>query len=144
MNPRSLQRWSAAVWVLSMLQVSALAHHSFAMYDTTKRVTLTGVVKQFRWVNPHAFIVLTVRKTPDATPVDWAIEMSSPANMARYGWSRMSLGVGESVEVTVTPLRDGSPGAACQRVKRLDAGTTLECNAGAAIRVGEKPNLPGR
>ena len=117
------------------------AHHSFAMYEAEKRLTLKGTVKAFRWINPPALIVLTVDGAP---PIDWTIEMSSTGNMTRHGWSRSTLKVGDAVEVVVSPLRDGSPGAACQNVRRADSAEPLDCNAGAAIRTGETPNLPER
>jgi hypothetical protein len=37
---------------------SAPAHHSGAMFDTQKSVTLIGTVRLFQWANPHCWIQL--------------------------------------------------------------------------------------
>jgi hypothetical protein len=137
------QRYS---WIISGLLILAhsavFAHHSGAMYDSTKPRTLTGTVKQFRWVNPHALIVLTTDAVQGEEAADWAVEMSSPGNMTRFGWTRMSLRSGEHVEIVVSPMRDGTHGGTCRAVTLLDRKQILECGAGAAIRAGERPNLP--
>jgi hypothetical protein len=72
---------AATFWVAR----PALAHHSFAMFDRDKEVTLTGTVREFQWTNPHAFIEMDV---PDAsgTAQKWSIEMNSPNNLTRQGW----------------------------------------------------------
>ena len=141
MRTRVVRRVILVGGALAVLGGAVSAHHSFAMYEMEKRVTLKGTVKAFRWINPHALIVLTVDGAP---PIDWSIEMSSTGNMTRHGWSRSTLSVGDAVEVVVSPLRDGSPGAACHNVRRGDSAVPLDCNAGAAIRTGETPNLPER
>jgi hypothetical protein len=123
---------------------AASAHHSGAMYDPSKIVTLKGTVQQFRWVNPHVVIVVAVEDGEGSGPVPWAIEMSSPGNMRRYGWSGGALRVGESVEITAAPMRDGSHGGACRTVKALDTGKSLDCSGLGAIHAGETPNLPAR
>jgi len=64
---------------------SALAHHSFAMFDQSKSVTLQGTVKDFRWSNPHVFIQLLV-KNDAGNEDEWSIEMTSPEHLARVGW----------------------------------------------------------
>ena len=68
----------------------AQAHHSFAAFDREKQVTLTGVVREFQWNNPHAWIQVVVtdgkgRKT------EWGLECGSPNMMARTGWKRTTL-----------------------------------------------------
>jgi len=93
-----------------VLASAAQSHHSFAMFDQQARVTLRGVVKEFRWTNPHAFIQLLV--TPDAAAVEeeWSIEMTSPEHLARGGWKPRSLQAGDRIDVVLHPLRDGSHG----------------------------------
>ena len=86
----------------------ALAHHSFAMFDQTKIITLEGTVHEFQWTNPHAWIELDV--TTGTKPVRWALELNSPNNLTRQGWHRHALKPGDKVTVRLNPLRDGKPG----------------------------------
>jgi hypothetical protein len=102
---------------------SALAHHSFAMFDQTKQVTLTGKVREFQWTNPHAFIHLDVAN--DAGSVDtWQVELNSPNNLKRQGWKSTSLTPGEQVTLVLNPLKDGSKGGLFIAVTLPD-GTVL-------------------
>jgi opacity protein-like surface antigen len=91
------------------------AHHSFAMFDQTKQVTLKGKVAQFQWTNPHAFIELNV---PNAQGGEdrWSIELNSPNNLTRQGWRRSSLKPGDNVTLTFNPLRNGKKGGLFNRV----------------------------
>ena len=88
---------------------SALAHHSFAMFDQSKSVTLDGTVKDFRWTNPHVFIQLLV-KTEGGSEEEWSIEMTSPEHLARVGWRPVTLKTGDKVTLVIHPMRDGSAG----------------------------------
>jgi hypothetical protein len=88
---------------------SALAHHSFAMFDQSKSVTLQGTIKDFRWTNPHVFIQLLV-KTEGGSEAEWSIEMSSPEHLARVGWRPGTLKPGDKVSLVIHPMRDGSTG----------------------------------
>jgi hypothetical protein len=87
----------------------ALAHHSFAMFDRQKEVTLKGTVKEFQWTNPHSFIEI---ETPDEKggAVTYSIEMNSPNNLTRQGWKSTALKPGDKVTLVMNPLRDGSHG----------------------------------
>ena len=88
---------------------SALAHHSFAMFDQSKTVTLHGTVKDFRWNNPHVFIQLLV-KTEGGSEEEWSIEMTSPEHLARVGWKPGTLKAGDEATLVIHPLRDGGKG----------------------------------
>jgi Family of unknown function (DUF6152) len=85
---------------------AASAHHSFAAFDTSKTVELKGVVVEFQWTNPHSWIEIDV---PDAAgKVErWSIELNSPNNLTRQGWSRHDLKLGDAVTLVVNPMRDG-------------------------------------
>ena len=87
----------------------ALAHHSAAMFDFQKTVTLEGVVKEFQWTNPHSWVQLMVADA-SGKQVEWAIESGAPNGMARQGWKRTSLTPGDKATILVHPLRDGSAG----------------------------------
>ena len=87
----------------------ATAHHSFAMFDRDKSVTLTGSVREFQWTNPHAWVQMLV-KDASGKDVEWSIEGASTINLTRQGWSRNSLKPGDRVVIVIHPLKDGSPG----------------------------------
>lgn len=87
----------------------AFAHHSFAMFDQSKVVTLKGVVREFQWTNPHAFIHIEVPNDSGGKDV-WQVELNSPNNLTRQGWRSTSVKVGEEVTLVLNPLRDGSKG----------------------------------
>ena len=95
----------AALWVGVI--AAAHAHHSFAMFDQTQKVTLKGTVAEFQWTNPHAFIHLQVPGATGATEL-WQIELNSPNNLKRQGWKSSSLKTGDQVTLQTYPLRDMS------------------------------------
>lgn len=119
------------------LQVQADAHHSFAMFDQTKTVTIKGQVAQFQWTNPHAFIELSVAN--DGGGADrWSIELNSPNNLTRQGWRRSSLKAGETVTVTLNPLRNGKKGGLFKKVVFADGHALSDVRP-----AGDKPiNVP--
>jgi hypothetical protein len=88
---------------------SALAHHSFAMFDQSKAVPIEGTVKEFRWTNPHVFIQLLV-KSDNGSEVEWSIEMTSPEHLARVGFRPGTMKAGDKVNLVIHPMRDGSAG----------------------------------
>lgn len=87
----------------------ALAHHSFAMFDQKKQVSIKGTVRQFQWTNPHAFIHVQVSDNAGGSDV-WQVELNSPNNLKRQGWKSGTLKVGDVVTVVLNPLKDGSKG----------------------------------
>ena len=89
----------------------ALAHHSFAMFDQKNGVEMVGVVREFRYVSPHTFIIIDV-KQEDGTVESWSLEGVSPSALAREGWSKDSIKTGDELKVWVAPLRSGAPGGA--------------------------------
>ena len=87
----------------------ALAHHSMAMFDQTKTVTLSGTVKEFQWTNPHCYIQLMV-KDASGRDVEWSLEMGAPMYLYAKGWRPSVLKAGMPIKVTINPLRNGDPG----------------------------------
>jgi hypothetical protein len=88
---------------------AAVAHHSIAMFDREHPIQLTGVVREFKFVNPHALIVLEVSGR-DAQPVIWNLEGDSSNSLNWDGWSNKTLKPGDEVRLMVEPLRSGAPG----------------------------------
>jgi hypothetical protein len=88
---------------------AAVGHHSVAMFDREHPIQLAGVVQEFKFTNPHAFIVLEVTDK-DARPVIWNLEGDSPNSLKWDGWSSQTLKPGDELRLTVEPLRSGAPG----------------------------------
>jgi len=106
---RRVLNWTLIAVVAMLAASSAFAHHSFAMFDQSKSVTVEGTVKDFRWNNPHVFIQLLV-KTQAGTEEEWSIEMTSPEHLSRVGWRPGTLKPGDKVTLVIHPMRDGSTG----------------------------------
>jgi len=104
----------------------SLAHHSFAMFDMTKEVKVSGTVKQFQWTNPHAYIQLTA-KDSSGKDVEWSMEMGAPMYLYARGWRPRSLRAGMQINVTLNPLRNGRPGGVVREVTAAD-GTPIGTN----------------
>ncbi len=88
---------------------TALAHHSFAMFDQEHPVELSGTVKEWKYTAPHAFIILEVKET-DGTSQVWSLEGGAPSGLIRDGWTSKTLKPGDEVKLEVHPLRCGAPG----------------------------------
>ena len=99
------------------------AHHSGAMFDSTKEATITGTITEFNWTNPHSSFKVAVTNAAGKDEI-WAIEMNSPQNLVPQGWKRTTLKQGDKVTVVVRPLRDGKPGGSYMSITLAD-GTKL-------------------
>ena len=89
---------------------AAFAHHSGAMFDRTRTIQITGVVKEFLWTNPHSSFKVEVTGAGGAEAQVWFIEMNATSNLVHEGWKKNTIKPGEKVTVTINPLRDGRPG----------------------------------
>jgi len=84
----------------------AFAHHSFAVFDTSKTVVITGVVKDYQYTNPHCWIDVLVTG-PGGTVTAWGFEGGPPSMMRMMGWHYSTLKAGDKITVTSHPHRDG-------------------------------------
>jgi hypothetical protein len=111
-----------------------LAHHSFAMFDTAKRLTMSGTVTAFEWTNPHVYIEIDV---PDDKGVvkHWSVELGSPSILMQAGWKFTDVKVGDTITVVLNPLRSGEAGGLLTQVTVRD-GRVLGNGPG---RVGGQP-----
>ena len=97
------------------------AHHSTTMFDRDKTIPLSGVVKEVHWTNPHVAIYIeNAVKQPNADTGLWLIELTSPGNLIRSGWSRNTVKPGDKVTANVHPLRDGALGGSIMSVTAAD------------------------
>jgi hypothetical protein len=98
---------------------SAIAHHSFAMFDLTKEVSLQGEIVEFQWTNPHVFIqILTLDGKGDQT--EWSIEAGAPGMLTRTGWRSSMLKPGDKVILVMHPLKSGKASGSLIRVTLPD------------------------
>jgi hypothetical protein len=113
-----------------MAAVPVFAHHSFAVYDRTKLLTLKGNVKSFQWTNPHCVVWVLVQPEGGGEPQEWSFETTSPGVLTRGGWTRNSVKPGDRVAVEFYPLRDGSHGGGLSAVTLVDTGQKLTASFG--------------
>jgi hypothetical protein len=109
-----------ALWSVALVPAAALAHHSFAVFfDGQKSITITGVVTEFQFVNPHGVIRLQV-KNKDGVMEDWKVETNSPSILRRRGWAPDSLKAGETVTIEGWPARENLHYARLRTAKRAN------------------------
>ena len=120
----SLATIAAAIFVMP-----ASAHHSFAMFDATKEVTMQGTVKEFEWTNPHSWLRVTVNDAKTGKPVLWALELSSPARLTTMGMHADTVKVGDVVSVTFHPMKDGTRGGQFMAAKLPNGKNIIRAEA---------------
>ncbi|HXH24901.1 MAG TPA: DUF6152 family protein [Vicinamibacterales bacterium] len=107
-------------------------HHSFAAeYDSNQPVKLTGAVTKIEWTNPHVYFYIDVKDPETGRLTNWALEMGAPAVIARNGWKRSSMKIGDIVIVEGFRAKSGRPHANARTVtlaatgQRLGAGSSF-------------------
>jgi hypothetical protein len=139
--------------LLAAFAPPALAHHSFAMFDTANEITLTGVVTSLEWTNPHVYIELDVTAGPSsggkpvretsAAAKHWSIELGSPSILQRAGWKFNTVKKGDRITAVVSPLRSGEPGSLLTRITMAD-GRVLTNGGATGVGGGVPPAAPAR
>ena len=86
------------------------AHHSFAMYDNDKVVTVDGTIKEYVWTNPHVIVRVLGTATEGGGEQLWTLELPAPGQMSRNGWTHTTLKAGDKVKVELHPFKSGRPG----------------------------------
>lgn len=115
----------------------AIGHHSFAMFDFANTVKKEVSVKEFRWTNPHVILLVAATAKAGEPEEVWSMELTSPGNLTRMGWTRKSLVPGDRIDLVFNPLRDGKHGGAFERATVLGTGQVLTAN----LRDAENPAL---
>ena len=108
-----------SIAVLGSIAAPALAHHSGAMFEKVKTITVEGVVKQFQYTNPHSWLLVDV-KNKDGSVTTWGFEAEGPSTLQRAGIRPSDFAVGTKLKITGHPMRDGSPAAAWIDAVRAD------------------------
>jgi hypothetical protein len=135
--------FSVLAAVVGALTISGvlLGHHSFAMFDLTKPVTLSGTVTSFEWTNPHAYIEIDVPGTGGAPMKHWSVEMGSPSILMQSGWTFKTLKAGDKISLNLSPLRNGDPGGLLIQATLSD-GRTLGNGPGRGPAAPTAPTTP--
>jgi hypothetical protein len=147
----------AAAAVVLAAAMPAAAHHSNSAYKVDQIITLEGTVKEWKWMNPHTWLILEVTGA-DGKKQEWAVEGRPPGILGRAGWSNTILQPGERVTVHASPAKNGDPEGIIARVTKAD-GTVLgnqpnfnreaaadvarPVASSAAPAAGSRPNFAG-
>jgi hypothetical protein len=129
------RRLVRAVAVLGLLVAGAVragAHHSAAMFDEKKTITVEGEVKEFQLTNPHSWLIVNV-KEKDGTVVAWGFEAEGPSTLSRAGIRPSDLRPGTKLKITGNPMKDGTRAAIWVNAVRAD-GKAFNPRAGFAVR----------
>jgi hypothetical protein len=119
---RRLRVLAACLFVA--LAAPAFAHHSVALYDTDNLTTVKGVVTKIEWTSPHVFVYFAVEE--NGASVDWSMELDPPVLLRRYGWSKETVNVGDTITCTGAPARSGA---------KTMRGAIVELKDGTQLRV---------
>jgi Family of unknown function (DUF6152) len=117
---------------LLLAAASAVAHHSFVMFDTSRQVTLSGSVTSFEWTNPHVYIEVDVPGEAGVVK-HWSIELGSPSILRNSGWKHDTLKPGDKVTLIINPLKNGHPG-----------GLLVQANLADDRKLGNGPGREAR
>ena len=118
--------WAWLSLMILAIAGTAMAHHSFAVYDHTRTLNLKGTVTKWQWSNPHAYLDIEVRDTNGAVK-HYTLEGTSINMLQRTGWRSNMIKAGDQVSAVAAPLLNGEPG-----------GLLLEIT----LPNGEKKELP--
>ena len=116
---KTARRFILAVSVL-MVPNPVWAHHSYAMFDQTKKLTVQGTVRALEWANPHVWLWVDVSDGAGST-VSYGFESNAPSELARFfGWNKLSVIAGNKITVDYSPLKSGRNGGALRTVTFSD------------------------
>jgi hypothetical protein len=107
-----MRHGKAGVAIVAMfVAAQGFAHHSAVMFDEGREITVTGVVKEFQYTNPHSWLLVDVTNE-DGTVTTWGFEAEGPSTLMRAGIRKSDFSPGTELTITGNPMKDGRPGAA--------------------------------
>ncbi|MDC1528747.1 DUF6152 family protein [Gammaproteobacteria bacterium] len=118
--------------ILAMTLMPLQAHHSTAMFDDQREITVTGTIKEFQYTNPHSWLIIDVTND-DGSVTTWGFEAEGPTTLTRSGIRKSTLPPGTKITITGHPMKDGRSAAAWV-VAELEDGTVLNPRAGFVAR----------
>jgi len=113
--------------------VPVRAHHSFAVYEPTLQIKLSGVVTKFKWTNPHVYLEIDASDPKTGETRHWLLECASTSILNRAGWKFNMIKAGDMVTAIVSPIRTGEPAALLKQLTLADG--SKYSNGAAAGRV---------
>jgi hypothetical protein len=122
----------AAVAIIAS-SAPAAAHHSSAMFDKSKTITVEGVVKKWELTNPHSWLWVEV-VGKDGKPVMWGFEAEGPSTLSRAGIRPSDFKDGTKVKITGNPLKNGNPQAIWLEAVRESDKKKFDPRAGFAVK----------
>jgi hypothetical protein len=103
-----------------VMTTPAQAHHSFAMFDREKTITVSGTLKEFEWTNPHCWLHINVVDPNSGKTLEWAFEMGSIGQVTQQGWKMDTVKPGDKITIDAHPMKDGSRGGQYDGAKLSD------------------------
>lgn len=125
-----MNRRACALLLTAASSGAASAHHSPVMFDQTRQLTLSGVVREFQWTNPHSYIQLVV-KNDRGQDEEWSLEMGASVYLYNLGWRPSTVKAGDTLTVTLAPLRKGGNGGLLLKALAADGQPIGRAPAGA-------------
>lgn len=103
---------------LSLMGSAALAHHSFAMFDNTRKIDVKGTVKDVQWTNPHVWVDMVVIE--NGQQKTYGFEGGAVAVLKKFGWTKDMVKPGDAITLTAHPFKDGKAGGSIDFVTLAD------------------------
>ena len=122
-----------SVCAIAGATVPGQAHHSAAMFEEKRTVTVEGVVKEFQYSNPHSWLLVDV-KDKDGKVTTWGFEAEGPSTLQRAGIRPSEFPIGSKVTMTGRPMKDGRPAAIWVLAVRSSDGKKYDPREGFAVR----------
>jgi Family of unknown function (DUF6152) len=119
--------------VLSLVSLSSMAHHSGSMFEEKKTITLTGVIKEFQYTNPHSWLIIDVTGD-DGKVTSWGFEAEGPSTLLRAGIKKSDFKPGTKITITGRPMRDGRPAGYWVSAVRESDGKVFSPSAGFEVK----------
>src|ERR1700719_1121269 len=115
----SITRAKLLMALLVLAPLVAEAHHAASMFEAEKETTVTGVVKEFQYTNPHSWLIVDITNK-DGSVTTWGFEAEGPGVLMRNGIHKSDLTPGTKLTITVHPLKNGQPAGSWVRAVRED------------------------
>jgi hypothetical protein len=106
---------AAAICVMSS---AVQAHHSFAMFDNSKKIDVKGTVKELQWTNPHVWLEMVVTENGQQKTYDF--EGGAVAVLKKFGWTKDTVKAGDTITLTAHPFKDGKAGGSIDFITLAD------------------------
>lgn len=101
-----------------------LAHHSYALFDASKKLSISGVIARVEWVNPHIFIWMYAKNQGGEYEL-FGFQSGSINGLVHMGWNKNTLTPGEKVTIDYYPLKDGRSGGAFAQAVHADGSISV-------------------